>query len=75
MLHRSGYDHLYHHHRQSGAFSPITNIAVITGVILFYLAWIMPEAFRRFLNRNYRPAVIQTLSEEEVLKQLDELSA
>ena len=60
----------------AGAFAPITNIALILGVVLFYLAWMMPEAFRSFLNCNYKQAVVvQSLSEEEILKQLGELSA
>jgi hypothetical protein len=44
-------------------------------VALEYLAWVMPQAFMHFLNRNYRgPAIddlrIQELSEEEIMRQL-----
>ncbi len=55
-----------------GAFAPMANIALILGVILFFLAWIMPEGFRRCLNRNYQaPAAAAALemSEEEILRQ------
>jgi hypothetical protein len=59
-----------------GAFAPITNIALITGVLLFYLAWMMPEGFRLFLNRNYKqPESAADLSEEEILKKLGETTA
>lgn len=46
---------------------------VVAGAVQ-YLVWVMPEAFRRFLNRNYQ-SVIQTagfsfeMSEEEILRQ------
>ncbi len=44
-------------------------------VIFQYMAWGMPEWFRRFLNRNYKPPVpsdvgLVDLSEEEVMRQL-----
>jgi hypothetical protein len=59
----------------AGGLSTMANIAVITAVILYYLAWMMPEAFRSFLNRNYKgqeqTVDVTQLSEEEILKQFE----
>jgi hypothetical protein len=60
-------------------FSPIGGVVALVvnvvsstiGVVLAYLAWIMPESYRRFLNRNYQaPAPNEAelgLSEEEIV--------
>jgi uncharacterized membrane protein (DUF485 family) len=50
-------------------------VATMIGVALQYLAWVMPKAYMRFLNRNYQApseAVMSgmSMSEEEILKQL-----
>jgi hypothetical protein len=47
----------------------------VTGLVLQFLAWVMPEGFRRWLNRNYQAPVqaaqdIAALSEEEIMQQL-----
>ena len=46
---------------------------VVAGAVQ-YLVWVMPEAFRRFLNRNYQPIAQNAcfsfeMSEEEILRQ------
>jgi hypothetical protein len=46
---------------------------VVAGAVQ-YLVWVMPEAFRRFLNRKYQPALPNAgfsleMSEEEILRQ------
>jgi hypothetical protein len=44
------------------------------GIALEYLAWVMPESYRRFLNRNYQAPVQDKaemeLSEEEIMRKL-----
>jgi len=39
-----------------------------------FLAWVMPEGYRRWLNRNYQPPVQDeaelALTEEEIMRQL-----
>jgi hypothetical protein len=50
-------------------------VATMVVVVLQYLAWVMPKAYMRFLNRNYQApseAVLSgmSMSEEEILKQL-----
>lgn len=68
-----------------GLFSPtgillaqVTILIFVTlGIVLEYLAWVMPERFRLYLNRNYQPAVQDTdlgLSEEEILRRLEDES-
>jgi len=61
--------------KMAGGLSPLANTAVITAIILYYLAWMMPEAFRSFLNRNYKgpeqTVDVTQLSEEEILKQFE----
>lgn len=47
--------------------------SLVTFVVLEYLAWAMPEAYRRFLNRNYQPIAQNAgfsfeMSEEEILR-------
>ncbi len=42
----------------------------ILGIVVEYLAWVMPEGFRRFLNRKYQaPAAVSEMSEEELMRQ------
>lgn len=47
---------------------------VTAGIVLQYLAWVMPERYREWLNRNYQPpvqeAVEANLTEEEIMRQL-----
>ncbi len=47
---------------------------VTVGIVLQYLAWVMPERYRQWLNRNYQPlvkeAVEASLTEEEIMRQL-----
>jgi len=47
---------------------------VTAGIVLQYLAWIMPEKYREWLNRNYQPpakeAAEADLTEEEIMRQL-----
>jgi hypothetical protein len=44
------------------------------GIILEYLAWVMPEGYRTWLNRNYQSPVQERaeaeLSEEEIMRKL-----
>lgn len=44
------------------------------GIVMQYLAWIMPEKYRAWLNRNYQPPVREeaesNLTEEEIMRQL-----
>jgi hypothetical protein len=46
----------------------------IIGVVLAYLAWVMPKGYRNWLNRNYQPPVTEQveaeLSEEEIMRKL-----
>lgn len=49
------------------AWAGLTNLLAIG---LTFLVWIMPEAFRQFLNRNYRAQPKVALSEEELLREL-----
>ncbi|MBK9923746.1 MAG: hypothetical protein IPP66_00510 [Anaerolineales bacterium] len=58
-----------------GVIALMVNVSFTTlGVVLAYLAWVMPENYRRFLNRNYKPpvqdAVEMQLSEEEIINKL-----
>jgi hypothetical protein len=58
-----------------GALSLTANIGLISGVVLTFLAWVMPEAFRVFLNRNYKPQNLGSLdfanlSEAEILEKI-----
>lgn len=47
--------------------------AMMVSVVLQYLAWGMPGPLQRFLNRNYRPpAVLQGVTEEELLRAMEE---
>jgi hypothetical protein len=51
---------------------PVVQGLTIVGIVLEYLVWVMPEAFRRFLNRKYQaptPAAALGMSEEEVMRQ------
>ncbi len=47
-------------------------VFVTIGIVLEYLTWVMPEGYRRFLNRNYQPPVQDKaeleLSEEEIMR-------
>ena len=45
---------------------------VTIGIVLEYLAWVMPERYRKWLNRNYQPPMQDKaeLSEEEVMRKL-----
>ncbi|MBN2117292.1 MAG: hypothetical protein JW730_12010 [Anaerolineales bacterium] len=49
-------------------------VFVTIGIVLEYLAWVMPEGYRRFLNRNYQPPARDKaeleLSEEEIMRKL-----
>lgn len=50
----------------------VNAVLTVIGIAVQYLAWVMPEFFRRFLNRKYQaPALGSALgmSEEEVLRQ------
>lgn len=60
---------------QEGMGIIVMFLAVIVGVILQFLVWIMPEKFRLWLNRNQAvmPGVdVEELSEEELIKQMTE---
>jgi len=53
----------------------VVNVGFSTvGVVLAYLAWVMPEKYRLYLNRNYQPPVQDKagmeLSEEEIISKL-----
>lgn len=55
----------------------ITILVFVTiGIALEYLAWVMPESYRRYLNRNYRAPVPDKvemeLSEEEIMRRLQD---
>lgn len=47
-------------------------IFVTIGIVLEYLAWVMPERYRKWLNRNYQPPGQDQaeLSEEEIMSKL-----
>ncbi|MBN1428858.1 MAG: hypothetical protein JXB07_10775 [Anaerolineae bacterium] len=47
-------------------------IFVTIGIVLEYLAWVMPGRYQQWLNRNYQPTVQDEveLSEEEIMSQL-----
>jgi len=53
---------------------PLIGLISIAAIVLQYLVWVMPEGFRRWLNRNYQSPVQDeaelTLSEEEIMGQL-----
>jgi hypothetical protein len=58
-----------------GSLVLLVNVGFSTlGVVLAYLAWVMPDGYRRFLNRNYQPPAQDNadveLSEEEIMRQL-----
>jgi hypothetical protein len=58
-----------------GVVALLVNVGFSTiGVVLAYLAWVMPESYRRFLNRNYQPPAQDNaeteLSEEENIRKL-----
>lgn len=42
---------------------------VTIGIVLEYLAWVMPEKYRKWLNRNYQPPVPDK-AEEEIMRKL-----
>jgi hypothetical protein len=47
--------------------------SLITFVVLEYLAWVMPQGYRRFLNRRYQsmeqsPGFSLEMSEEEIIR-------
>jgi hypothetical protein len=56
----------------------IAQVAILVfttlGIILEYMAWVMPEGYRTWLNRNYHSPVQDTaeleLSEEEIMRKL-----
>jgi hypothetical protein len=59
----------------SGIWVSITNtlIVVLNGVFvaaLTFLAWVMPEGYRKWLNRNYKAPEVHAAFEEEILRQL-----
>jgi hypothetical protein len=46
-------------------------ICNLLSVCLQFLVWVMPERFRRWLNRHYRPPLtldLNTLTEDDVFK-------
>ncbi len=49
-------------------------VFVTIGIALEYLAWVMPEGYRRYLNRNYQQPVQEKVepgsSEEEIMRKL-----
>ena len=48
-------------------------IFVTIGIALEYLAWVMPERYRRYLNRNYQSPMLDKAeleSEEEIMRKL-----
>lgn len=49
-------------------------VGILTGLICQFLVWVLPEGFRRWINRNYHlPAQDEAelaLSEEEILRRL-----
>jgi uncharacterized membrane protein (DUF485 family) len=49
-------------------------VFVTIGIALEYLAWVMPEGYRKWLNRNYQPPEPDNaelnLSEEEIMRKL-----
>jgi hypothetical protein len=51
-------------------------VFVTIGIALEYLAWVMPERYRRYLNRNYRAPMPDEaelgLSEEEIIQRLQD---
>jgi len=58
-----------------GIIALVVNVGFSTvGVVLAYLAWVMPEKYRLYLNRNYQPPVQDKagmeLSEEEIISKL-----
>jgi hypothetical protein len=56
-----------------------SSLVILSGLAQ-YIVWVMPEAVRRFLNRNYKPVDIESpstfmdLSEEEVMEQIKKSS-
>lgn len=58
------------------AESVFTLSLVILGAIVQYITWVMPRPIRRFLNRNYKPAInedpsmIMNMPEEELVEQI-----
>jgi len=58
-----------------GVIALVVNVGFSTiGVVLAFLAWVMPEGYRNYLNRNYQPPVLDKaeveLSEEEIMRKL-----
>ncbi len=53
-----------------------TSLVIIGGVVQ-YLTWVMPEPLRRWLNRNYHPAIAESpgtfmaMSEEDVMRHIE----
>jgi hypothetical protein len=54
-------------------------LVMMVSVVLQYLAWGMPGALKRYLNRNYRPPAAlqhaQNMTEEELLRDLERQEA
>ncbi|MBN2371647.1 MAG: hypothetical protein JXO72_14285 [Vicinamibacteria bacterium] len=53
-------------------------VGMMVGLVLQYLAWGMPAALRRHLNRNYRPPVTDAtalnVTEDDILRELQKQS-
>jgi hypothetical protein len=52
------------------------NVIMMVALVLQYLAWAMPAAMRRYLNRNYQPPTVDEkalgMTEEEALRAVEE---
>ncbi len=61
---------------------PLAGVVILVfttiGIALEYLAWVMPEGYRNYLNRNYQPPAQDTpeleLSEEELMRKFKDHS-
>lgn len=47
-----------------GALGTVTGITQIVSVTLLFLVWVMPEAFRQWLNRNYQKRLDEKVYEQ-----------
>lgn len=55
-------------------FLPLFLLPIILSLVFQFIAWVMPAGVRNWLNRNYKPPVVESqfaeMSEEELMRRL-----